>query len=101
MEEITEPQMNYIGKRLAYYSAIFGTLIMVTYLISNSFFLLVVGAVYILGAALINTLVLLLILIELISNQKLWRSSVATIICMLLNIPLSIFYIFLLTYFNF
>jgi len=101
MEETIEPQMNYVGKRMAYYSALIGTLILITYLISRADFLAVVGVIYILSAAVVNTLVLMVVLIELICNQSSWRSSVVTIICMLLNIPLVIIYIFLISYFNF
>lgn len=100
MEETIEPQMNYVGKRMAYYSALIGTLILITYLISHADFLAVVGVIYILSATVVNTLVLMVVLIELICNQSSWRSSVVTIICMLLNIPLVILYLFILSYFH-
>ncbi|WP_406826068.1 hypothetical protein [Pedobacter sp. KACC 23697] len=99
-EDIPEPQMNYLGKRIAYYSAIVGTLIFFTYLISNLFFLMIAGAVFILGAAILHILVLALIIVELISNKAYWRNSLLTISCMLLNIPLVMLYIFILSYFN-
>ena len=100
MEEILEPQMNYVGKRLAYYCALIGTLILITYLISNTFYIMMIGAVFILSAAVLNILVLAIILIELICNQTHWRSTVVTIICMLLNIPLVILYMYILSYFH-
>lgn len=100
MEDIPEPQMNYVGKTLAYYSALIGTLIFITYLISGSFLLLITGAVFTLSAALINITVIALIIIELISYQKHWRNAVVTIICMLFNIPLAISYILILSYFH-
>ncbi len=100
MEEIFEPQMNYVGKKLAYYSALIGTLIFITYLISQTFFLVIVGAVFTLGAVIINLLVLAIILVELICNPTTWRHTVATIICMLLNIPLVILYMCILSYFH-
>lgn len=100
MDEILEPQMNYVGKKLAYYSALIGTLIFITYLLSKSLFLVIAGVVFILGAGIVNVLVLALILIELIDNQNHWRNSVVTIICMLLNIPLVMLYLFILSYFH-
>ena len=100
MKEILAPQMNYLGQRLAYYCALIGTLILITFLISNSFYLMVAGAVFTLGAAVVNILVLSIILIELICNQSHWRNSVVTLICMLLNIPLSISYMLILSYYH-
>lgn len=100
MEEILELQMNYIGKRLAYYSALIGTLIFITYLISDSLFLMIAGAIFTLGAAITNLLVLAIILVELIGNPTTWRHTVATVICMLLNIPLVILYLYIISYFH-
>ncbi len=99
-EEILAPQMNYLGKRLAYYSALIGTLMLIINLISDSFFLMIIGAVFTLGAAIVNFFVLAIILIELICDQTSWRNTVATIICMLLNIPLVIIYLLIISYFN-
>ncbi len=100
MEDIREPQMNYVGKRLAYYSALMGTLIFITYLISGSFLLLVTGAVFTLSAALINITVVALIVIEFINYRNHWKNSLTTIVCMLLNIPLAASYMLILTYFH-
>lgn len=100
MDEIPEPQMSYVGKKIAYYSTIIGTLIFLTYLISNSFFLIIAGAVFTLSAAIVNITVIALIIIELISYQNHWRRALITIICMLLNIPLVLLYIFALSYFH-
>ncbi|MCX2493143.1 hypothetical protein OQX63_06640 [Pedobacter sp. PF22-3] len=100
MEEIPEPQMSYVGKKIAYYSAIIGTLIFLTYLISNSFFLIIAGAVFTLSAAIVNIIVIALIIVELISYQNHWRRALITIISMLLNIPLVLLYIFALSYFH-
>ncbi|SFA45939.1 hypothetical protein SAMN04488511_105198 [Pedobacter suwonensis] len=100
MEEIPESQMNYLGKKIAYYSALVGTLIFVTYLISNSLFLMIAGAVFTIGAAISNVFVLAIILVELIFNKSYWRNSIVTVICMLLNIPLVLLYIFILSHFN-
>jgi len=100
MEEIPESHMNYLGKKIAYYSALVGTLIFVTYLISNSLFLMIAGAVFTIGAAILNVFVLAIILVELIFNKSYWRNSIVTVICMLLNIPLVLLYIFILSHFN-
>jgi len=100
MEEIPESQMNYLGKKIAYYSALVGTLIFVTYLISNSLFLMIAGAVFTIGSAILNVLVVALILVELIFNKSYWRNSLFSVVCILLNIPLVILYIFILSYFD-
>lgn len=92
--------MSYVGKKIAYYSAIIGTLIFLTYLISNSFFLIIAGAVFTLSAAIVNITVIALIIVELISYQNHWRRALITIISMLLNIPLVLLYIFALSYFH-
>ncbi|MBO9675798.1 MAG: hypothetical protein J7577_20295 [Sphingobacteriaceae bacterium] len=95
MEEIKEPQMIYIGKKLAYYSALIGTIILVAYLLSHADFLIVLGLVYVLSALVINGIFLFALLIELLYNTTHWRAYSVAIICMLLNIPLSAFYFFL------
>lgn len=100
MEEISGPKMSNVGKKIAYYSATIGTLIFLTYLISNSFFLIIAGAVFTLSAAIVNITVIALIIIELIRYQNYWRRALITIICMLLNIPLVMRYIFALSYFH-
>ncbi len=100
MKEIPEPQMNYLGKKIAYYSALVGTLIFVIYLISNSLFLMIAGAVFTIGAAILNVFVRAIILVELIFNKSYWRNSIVTVICTLLNIPLVLLYIFILSHFN-
>lgn len=100
MEEIPEPQMNYLGKKIACYSVIVSTMIFFAYLISNSFFLIIAGAVFTLGAAILNVLVLALILVAFIFNKSYWRNSLFSVVCLLLNIPLVILYIFILSYFD-
>lgn len=98
MEEIKEPQMIYIGKKLAYYSALIGTIILIAYLISHAEFLIGLGLVYVLSALVINGIFLLVLLLELMYNTAYWRAYTIAIICMLLNIPLSFFYLFLATH---
>ncbi|MGM9478444.1 hypothetical protein ACS5PU_18610 [Pedobacter sp. GSP4] len=98
MKEIPDPQMIYIAKKLAYYSALIGTIIFVSFLLSKATYLMGLGLVYILSATVINAIFLLVLVIELIYNPIHWRSYLATIICMLLNIPLSMLYFFLVTH---
>ncbi|QNR85750.1 hypothetical protein H9N25_04625 [Pedobacter riviphilus] len=94
-EEIKEPQMIYVGKKLAYYSAFFGTMILIAYMISHAGFLIGLGLVYVLSAFVINGIFLLILLLELIYNTDYRRAYIVAIISMLLNIPLSFFYLFL------
>lgn len=98
MKENTEPQMIYVGKKLAYYSAVIGTIILITYLISHANYLIELGLIYVLLAFVVNGIFLLVLLLELIYNRAYWKSYMATIIAMLLNIPLSLLYISLATH---
>lgn len=100
MEEIKEPQMSYIGKKLAYYSALAGTIILVAYLISQVEFLIGLGLVYVLSAFVVNGIFLLALLLEVIYNTLYWRAYIVAIISMLLNIPLVILYLFIVSYFH-
>ncbi len=100
MNEIKAPQMSYIGKKLAYYSALFGTIILLAYLISHAEFLVVLGLFYLLSAFVINGIFLFAPIIEPMCNTAQCRAYIIAIICMLLNIPLVLLYIFILSYFN-
>jgi hypothetical protein len=88
-----EPQIIPIGKKVALYSAVIGTLLLVSYLISKDNLLIKIGFTYILFAILINIFILLVLFIALFLHVAHWKNIVATIICVLLNIPLTIFYL--------
>ncbi|WP_412468018.1 hypothetical protein [Pedobacter sp. KLB.chiD] len=98
MKEIKEPQMTYFGRKLAYYSALFGTGILLAYLISHAEFLIGLGLFYLLSAFVINSIFLFALLIELMYNTAQWRAYIIAMLSMLLNIPLSFFYFFLVSH---
>ncbi|MFD2288317.1 hypothetical protein ACFSOV_19580 [Pedobacter petrophilus] len=88
-----EPQIIQIGKKAAIYSAAAGTFLLLAYLISKQDSLISIGISYILFAVFANVLILLALIIALFTQTLHWKKIVATIICVLLNIPLSIFYL--------
>ncbi|MEH3115592.1 hypothetical protein [Pedobacter terrae] len=98
MKEIKEPQMTYVGRKLAYHSAFFGTIILVAYLISHANFLIVLGLMYLLSAFVINGIFLFALLVELMYKTAQWRAYMIAILSMLLNIPLSLFYFFIVSH---
>ncbi|MDY0907137.1 hypothetical protein SOM16_19580 [Pedobacter sp. CFBP9032] len=93
MTNTLEPQIILIGKKASIYSAVIGTLLLLAYLISNEHSLIAIGISYILFAFVINSLILLALVAALFFHTPHWKKIVATIICVLLNIPLSIFYL--------
>ena len=93
MTNTLEPQIILIGKKASIYSAVIGTLLLLAYLVSNEQSLIAIGISYILFAFVINSLILLALVAALFFHTPHWKKIVATIICVLLNIPLSIFYL--------
>lgn len=92
-----EPKVILVGKRVAQCSAIIGTLIFLCFMALNRLEIAVFGMAFIFFAALANLIVVLVLLIEL-SRKVQYRSKIAaTILYMLLNIPLSVCYFFIVT----
>lgn len=91
-----EPQIIQIGKKAAIYSAVAGTFLLLAYIISKQDALIEIGISYVLFAIFANTLILLALSTALFTQTSHWKKIVATIICVLLDIPLSIFYFFII-----
>lgn len=92
MKENIEPQMIAIGKKVARYSAISGTFILLTFLISNRLEIAFFGLAFVFLAAITNGIIVFILVIELIYNIDYRQRIAAVILYMLLNIPLTIVY---------
>lgn len=99
-KEIKRPLLIETGKWMAVLSAAIGTIILLAYFALKVSEMMLVGFIYIYFAAAINGLFFLVLLLECFRQQNHWRKIVATMIIMLLNIPLVIFYILIVSYFN-
>lgn len=93
MKNILEPLIIRIGKTSALYSAASGTFLLLAFLISKQNLLITIGLNYIMLAFIVNTSILLALIAALFLYTTHWKNIVVTIICVLLNIPLSIFYL--------
>ena len=93
MKKSIEPQIIRIGKTSALYSAAIGTFLLLAFLISKQNLLITIGLNYIMLAFIVNTSILLTLIAALFLYTAHWKNIVVTIICVLLNIPLSIFYL--------
>ena len=91
----TEPQIIDTCKRLTKITAIIGTVIFVLFIISGIKELSIAGLMYIGFAGLINGIFLIALAIASFIHKIYWRKILATIVFMLANIPLSIFYCFI------
>lgn len=88
----TKPQIIKISQQLAKLSAIIGTSIFAFFIITRINETLLFGLTYILIAATLNGIFLIALAIYLFHHREQWRNIVATMIFMMANIPLSIFY---------
>lgn len=95
MSKKTEPQIIDTCKRLTKISAIIGTTIFVLFIISGIKELSIVGLMYIGVAGLINGIFLIVLVIAGFIHKIYWHKILATIVFMLANIPLCIFYCFI------
>ncbi|TDG36573.1 hypothetical protein EZJ43_08650 [Pedobacter changchengzhani] len=95
MKKPEESKIIQISKKVAVCSTGIGTLILLAFLITKADLLMPFGLCYILIAIVINGVFALLLVIECLSNLIHWRKYIATIIFMLVNIPLSIFYCYI------
>ncbi|WP_421940368.1 hypothetical protein [Pedobacter sp.] len=84
--------LTYIGKKIAYFSSITGTVILVLFLLSKSELFVTAGLYFLLTAFIINSLLFLCILLEFLGKPADWRVYLVTMLRMLINIPLSILY---------
>lgn len=93
MKNTLEPQIIFIGKKATIYSAAIGTFLLLAFQMSKQDSLIAIGISYILFAFVVNSLILLALIAALFFHTPHWKKIIATIICVLLNIPLSIFYL--------
>lgn len=80
------------GKTAFYLSFSLGTLILISFLLTKSEFLLTIGFYYVLAAAVINAIVFFYELVCFFSNITDNKSHGNSAALMLLNIPISIIY---------
>jgi len=88
-----EPLIIRIGKKAALYSAAIGTFLLLAFLISKQNLLIAIGLNYVMLAFIMNTIILLALIAALFLHTAHWKNIAVTIICVLLNIPLSILYL--------
>jgi hypothetical protein len=91
----TEPQIIRVGQKTAIYSFAIGTVILLIFLMSKYTPFVAVGLYYVLAAFVINSLILLTLLIQLLYHKEHWRKILATVSFMLLNVPISLLYFFI------
>ncbi|MBB6238196.1 hypothetical protein HDC90_002825 [Pedobacter sp. AK013] len=91
----TEPKTIRVGQKTAVYSFAFGTTILLIFLLSKYTPLVAVGLYYVLAASVINVLILLTLLIQFLYYKEHRKKILVTITIMLLNIPISLLYFFI------
>ncbi|GGE45073.1 hypothetical protein EV200_104524 [Pedobacter psychrotolerans] len=88
-----EPLIIRIGKKAALCSAAVGTFLLLAFLISKQNLLIAIGLNDVMLAFIMNTIILLALIAALFLNTAHWKNIVVAIVCVLLNIPLSILYL--------
>jgi len=87
----------YSGRKIALTSFIIGTLLLVIFLVLNkNTNLLIPGLYYTVGAFIINSIACLVILLYAIINKTYRIKLLKTCALMLINIPITILYIFII-----
>jgi len=84
--------INFIALVLALGSFCIGTLILILFKITHLDNLLILGYLYTWLAAILNSIMLLLLLLNLITKYKDYSENLLTILGLLLNIPITLFY---------
>jgi len=95
METLKRPELINIGKWMAISSAAIGTLILLAFFASKATELMFIGLFYIYLATAVNGIFFLVLLFECFRQKEYWQKIAATMLIMLFNIPLSLFYCFL------
>ncbi|NII81933.1 MULTISPECIES: hypothetical protein [unclassified Pedobacter] len=91
----TAPKTISVGQKTAVYSFVFGTMILLIFLLSKYTPLVAVGLYYVLAASVFNMLILLTLLIQFMYYKEHRKKILTTVTFMLLNIPISILYFFI------
>lgn len=85
--------INYIAIVLAIVSFYFGTLLLLLYKITPADSLVVIGIYYIISAAIVNGLMLILLAINAITHYGDYKENLLTTLGLLANIPITYGYI--------
>jgi len=84
-----------LGRRTFLISFLCGTFLLLSFLLTRLDFLLITGFYYVIGAAIINLLILLYELIEYANNVSENKNSGNAVLLLLVNIPVAIGYFFI------
>lgn len=85
-----------VGKNVFLVSFLAGTLIFISFLLTQSDFLFILGFYYVIAAAIINMIVLLYELLEFLTDIAEHKASGNSVLLLLLNIPVVIIYLLIL-----
>ncbi len=85
--------INYVAVLTALTSFVLGTICLLLFKTSSDYGFVAIGYYYTLFAALINTILLLLVLFNTLRTLKDYREHLKTILVVLLNIPIVFFYL--------
>ncbi|MBB6371905.1 hypothetical protein [Chryseobacterium shigense] len=88
-----------LGRDVFLSSFLLGTLLLLVFLITKAYYLLVIGFYFVVTTAIVNMLVLLHELIEFLNDIPNKKASGNSVLLLLMNIPVTILY--LLIIFNF
>lgn len=89
-----------VGRNTFLTSLLSGTLLFISYVITEADFLLILGFYFVVIAAVVNLLVLLYELLEFLTNVTDKKSSGNSVLLLLLNIPITILYLLILFNYN-
>jgi len=93
MRNLFKHGINYGAINLALGSFLVGTLLLFSYKITDADSLLTIGLGYTYLAAIINSLMLILLLINTLTHYKDYKENLLTILILLANIPITYWYI--------
>ncbi|AZA47229.1 hypothetical protein EG346_03100 [Chryseobacterium carnipullorum] len=93
-------QYSTVGRNTFLTSLLSGTLLFISYVITEADFLLILGFYFVVIAAVVNLLVLLYELLEFLTDVTDKKSSGNSVLLLLLNIPITILYLLILFNYN-
>lgn len=85
-----------LGRNTFLISFLSGTLLLLSYLITKADFLLIFGFYFVVITAVVNMLVLLYELLEFLTDISDKKSSGNSVLLLLVNIPITILYLFII-----
>jgi hypothetical protein len=98
MKEILNLDNKSTPIRLAIISFMIGSLLFFIFMVFPSYSLIVIGAIYVLGAVIINIFSILYLVYQLIFTAKPKKETGIEILIVVGNIPIVAVYLFMLTY---